>query len=56
MREIIEFQLMELGIPRSELNEMSDDQVIRKWVIGLELADRRKNAVDKATGHAGNTG
>jgi len=41
---------MELGIPRNEMNEMNDDEVIRKWVIGLELADRRKKAMEKATG------
>jgi hypothetical protein len=50
MREVIEFQLMELGIPRSELNEMSDDQVLRKWVVGMELAARRKESVEKAVG------
>ena len=40
---------MELGIPRSEMNEMDDDEVIRKWIIGLELAERRKKAMEKAT-------
>jgi len=39
---------MELGIPRSELHEMTDEEVIRKWSVGMELAERRKNAVAKA--------
>lgn len=41
---------MELGIPRSELNEMSDDQVLRKWAVGMELAARRKKSVEDAAG------
>lgn len=37
---------MELGIARSELLEMDDEEVIRKWVIGLELAERRSKATN----------
>jgi hypothetical protein len=46
VREVIEFQMMELGIPRSELTEMTDEEVIRKWVVGLELAERRKKSIE----------
>jgi hypothetical protein len=38
--------MMELGIPRSELTEMTDEEVIRKWVVGLELAERRKKSIE----------
>jgi len=41
---------MELGIPRSELHEMTDEEVIRKWVVGMELADRRKESIEKVAG------
>ena len=45
---------MEMGIPRSELEFMDDTEVLRKWVIGIELNERRAKEKAREQGLEGN--
>ena len=44
-RDIIELQLIQMGIPKKDIDEMSDDVVIRKWIVALEIMEKAKESM-----------
>ena len=39
----MELQLIQAGIPKQEINDMSESEVIRKWVVIIEMMERSQN-------------